>query len=73
MSKYRHPAWSLYLQVRAAGFSLLASMCGGREVGERLVGQWTPHEKLGPWGALMGVAVDRSEAELVRQQVGPSN
>ena len=51
------------------GYSLLASMCSDRDVGERAVKEWAPHENFGLWGALMGVAADRSECELVRHQV----
>ena len=48
---------------------MLVSMCAEEEVMVGLVREWSPHEKYGLWGALIWVAGDLSEWELVRQQV----
>ena len=44
-------------------------MCAEEEVMVGLVREWSPHEKYGLWGALIGLAGDLNEWELVRQQV----
>ena len=58
------------VQVRYAGYSMLASMCGEKGVVEKLMVDWAPGEHFGLWGACMRVAVDLTEWVLVRQQVG---
>ena len=67
---------SMFLKVRCAGYSILASLyvSGERGLVEKLTCEWwTLSGRCGLWGACMSVGGDWREWRLVRQQVRGSS